>query len=851
MAEEHGPRSLVRRPLLWVGCCFCGGVALTHYGYFAATLLIAGAGLLLLLHAAWCARRRPLPEAGLFSEPGWLIRAGALQVLFAVGALLVGVGGWLHRERANEIMDGAQVLAAQMQRRSYADWRMRLLQPPETALAHEEEGFWKAPAEVLLLDGRVPEHRTAVLVYGSSERDLRRGDILQGRILIYAPRPPAWPGAFSYPAYLAGLGLSGRVKLLAKSVTESFADPADAVLAGKERREKQDGAFTLWRPASYGVLSALDDLRAAGIRQTLRLLPGQSGAFVAAALYGYRDDLDQETNECFRYVGIGHILAISGMNVGMVVGLVWSVLALLTHDRRKMAAVCLLVCLAYLIISGGQITAVRAGVIAIIYLGGFFFSRRGDFMNSLGAAALLLIGYNTFTLFSLSFQLSFAAVIAISCLDREYKRILPAWFPETTALKGCEAQKVDKPEEEMQAGFRAWMRQGCTWLVRSAWLLTLMSLTAFAGVWGLMAWAFTQVSFSGLLINIVVIPLMTFSLAGGMLLPLADCLPAGVEAAVAWVLGLPTDAMLAIAKAGMWLPGGGVPVYQPPLWLLLGHYLLAGLFLARGVLPSGRGWRWLRGGAWSMLAASILGLGLYCLGPESKPERSVAILPGSQDCAVLFDGEGGVRVVGELQRSGMDLPGYLRYRRVGHIDRIDILSLNDTIKAEEAQSPAGILSPRVIGQLSVNRILRLNWPMLAPLQAEEKNGRRDVPVSAIKIFPEDGVALWRAKSGTAWMLEAWGGRWFFTGWLWPEQCIAAYWKLTANGAPAVQFLRVRGRKPIPPPGKALCFGRGAVEGGQSGESFGVVEFTPVKNWHWMARGWSGEAWNYWKSWKVE
>lgn len=848
--QETGPAALARRPLLWLGACLCAGVLVERYAGAWLPAVLAAGGAAVLLGAGVRARGRPLPAAGVFSRPGWLTRAGELPVLLGLGLLLAGAGGWRMQACGDRIEAGRRVLQEQIAKSAYIECRLRLLQPPETALAHEESGFWKAPAMLERIDGVASE--VAVLVYGEGVRDLRRDDVLTGRGVLYADRPPAWPGAFSYSEYLKGLGLSGRMKLLpGKSGGASSGTTADAGLVGAAGEAGVRAAgFTLERPAGFGVMRWLDDLRAAGIRQDLRLLPGQSGAFVAAALYGYRDDLDQATNDSFRYVGIGHILAISGMNVGMVVGLVWWVFARFTHDRRKLAGVCLLVCVSYMIISGGQVTAVRAGVIAVIYLAGFFVSRRSDFMNSLGAAAILLVAYNPFTLFSLSFQLSFAAVIAISCLDREYKRLMPAWFPEQGAggNPARETSDAKAADGDASAGTEtAWWRAGWRWLARSVWLLALMSATAFAGVWGLMAWAFSQVSFSGLLVNIVVIPLMTFSLAGGMLLPFADLLPAAVEPYAAWLLGLPTDWMLWIAKKGMWLPGGGVLVYQPPWWLLCAHYGLLGAFLGRSVIPSGGWWRWLRGGLWTLLVLSTAWLVWYCMGPEARPERSVTVLPGGGDCAIFFDGAGGVRVAGELQRGGEDLIGFLRFRRVGHVD--DLLSL--PVREQEQQQAADeVMLQRLRRQIPLERARRLPWPAV---QAEGERGTRGMRASRRGerlLWMPGGVEGVSAMSfdgerTQGWVLDVAGARWGFGGWLWPEQCAALAQKTGADAAGL--FVRVRGRKAYQPPQGVYCAGQGALSGGVARDAFGVFVFEPLvdaapKAKAWCVRAWNGREW---------
>src|SRR5207247_11083724 len=81
----------------------------------------------------------------------------------------------------------------------------------------------------------------------------------------------------------------------------------------------------------------------------------------------------------------------------------------------------------YAAVTGLQVSSMRPAVMSSILLGGFFFDRRGFVLNSLAAAAVLLLCWDTNELFSTGFQLSFAVVGAIVLLADPLCRSLERW----------------------------------------------------------------------------------------------------------------------------------------------------------------------------------------------------------------------------------------------------------------------------------------------------------------------------------------------------------------------------------------------------------------------------------------
>lgn len=140
-------------------------------------------------------------------------------------------------------------------------------------------------------------------------------------------------------------------------------------------------------------------------------------AVVSALTIGEKTDLTPELKAMYSAAGVSHVLALSGLHVGILSCiLLWLFypLTYLKHGRKILA--CLVVCLLWLFafISGLSSSVVRAVVMYSLYTFASFCSEeRFSGMHSLVLAAFLMLIYNPFFLFDISFQLSFTAVFSI------------------------------------------------------------------------------------------------------------------------------------------------------------------------------------------------------------------------------------------------------------------------------------------------------------------------------------------------------------------------------------------------------------------------------------------------------
>jgi len=146
-------------------------------------------------------------------------------------------------------------------------------------------------------------------------------------------------------------------------------------------------------------------------------------ALFGALILGERQGITPVLREPFNRTGLAHILAVSGLHIGLVAGVAFFLIKwilfrsyrmALTIDLRKLAA--LLTCLpvvGYALLAGFQVSTQRAMVMILAYLASIILGRERDVWSTLSLAGLIILLIDPAALFSISFQLSFMAVIGI------------------------------------------------------------------------------------------------------------------------------------------------------------------------------------------------------------------------------------------------------------------------------------------------------------------------------------------------------------------------------------------------------------------------------------------------------
>lgn len=261
------------------------------------------------------------------------------------------------------------------------------------------------------------------------------------------------------------------------------------------------------------------------LRQTLSLalqnrISGQAGAFAAAILTGDRSGISAQTAENLRASNLSHLLAISGLHMGLLTGAIFAAvrgfLALIPFaffylPNKKIAAVCALVAGAlYLALSGWNVATERAYIMVSMMLVAVLFDRQAISLRAVAMAALLILLIRPEVLPEPGFQMSFAATTALVAVFTIVRRL------------------------NLMARWPRWINAALT--------VVLSSAVAGVATAPVAAVHFNRIADFGLIANVISVPVMG-----------AVVMPSAVLAAVLTPLGLQWIPLMIMEPAIRWL----------------------------------------------------------------------------------------------------------------------------------------------------------------------------------------------------------------------------------------------------------------------------------------------------------
>lgn len=216
------------------------------------------------------------------------------------------------------------------------------------------------------------------------------GDILSAAGLLTRPEPAGNPGLFDYRTYLERQGI--RVVLIAKG--------DEAV-----RKIGAGGA----NPLQGAALVVKQKLSAAA---THSLSPAQA-AVLNGIIFGVQGLIDSETRRAFSETGVVHILSVSGLHVGLVLGGLLALLRLLRLPPVWTAPLATPLLVIYAMMTGLNPAVMRSAIMALLLVWAHHFGRDQDWPTTLALAALIILLRNPLQIYHPGFQLSFAATWGI------------------------------------------------------------------------------------------------------------------------------------------------------------------------------------------------------------------------------------------------------------------------------------------------------------------------------------------------------------------------------------------------------------------------------------------------------
>lgn len=200
-------------------------------------------------------------------------------------------------------------------------------------------------------------------------------------------------------------------------------------------------------------------------------IEGQEYAVVSAMALGDKSALDKETKESYSVAGASHILAVSGLHIGIIFQFI---ILLLGGKRRSWLTICLsaMAIWAYVVLIGMPASAIRSAMLISIYGFAVLARRQSMSLGTLALAYIIMLLFNPSNLYDISFQMSFLAVLSILLFHPR----LSALLSPTHRISRC------------------------------AWQLLCVSASAQIGTFPLIAYYFGRISCYSLLTSFIAIP---------------------------------------------------------------------------------------------------------------------------------------------------------------------------------------------------------------------------------------------------------------------------------------------------------------------------------------------------------
>ncbi|MFH1359769.1 MAG: ComEC/Rec2 family competence protein [Candidatus Omnitrophota bacterium] len=273
-----------------------------------------------------------------------------------------------------------------------------------------------------------------------------------------------------------------------------------------------------------------------------QLTPHESG-LMQAILLGDRWDIPQHIRELFIQTGTAHILAISGLHIGIIAFLIFVVLKMMPLPRKARYVLTVVFLSCYAFLTGGRASVIRATIMANVFLLSFLVERETEPVNSLSLAALILLMFNPLNLFDVGFQLSFISVFSIIFF---YPRFFRTVSNGRLNLKN-------------------------RWILLSVQSL-IVSVSAWLGVAGLIAYHFHIITPITVLANFLIIPFVTLIVALGLGLLMAGVLLPQVGFIFAICVKLILNLAVMIIYLMSRLPGAYINLQHVSFWPVLLYY---------------------------------------------------------------------------------------------------------------------------------------------------------------------------------------------------------------------------------------------------------------------------------------
>ena len=325
---------------------------------------------------------------------GWTLGACMIGILIAIG----GIANALRSNSRKEypVIDATTVL-------------LKITEGPKASNASNRYVARIFKAGPGVVDSKLS---TYIYIKKKDKSTITEGDVLLSMTIPQPLKKNTNPGAFDFFSYSKQNGI-GYTLLLE--------GPAAYTMIGQPGKRSKALMVEIREKILTIIKSHIKNKQNAGLAE--------------AMLIGYREDLDKELLNAYTNTGVVHIIAISGLHLGLIFMLM-DFLIRLVSGRKKAAMAGIFISLpllwSFAILTGSSASVIRSAIMFSFIIIGKALGRKSNGMNSLLGSAFVLLIWDPDLRFDLGFQLSYAAVASILLFDWEIKKMV--FFRNKSAL---------------------------------------------------------------------------------------------------------------------------------------------------------------------------------------------------------------------------------------------------------------------------------------------------------------------------------------------------------------------------------------------------------------------------------
>jgi len=341
--------------------------------------------------------------------PAWKAWKWGLVRGIALNILIFSGGGFIAQTVNSRQLQNAEFTSVQRKEKTY----LATMDEP----SQKKNGRFRAVASLFeILPGRQKINRGKAILYfpkEGSEIQIPYGSILVINARVQPMQHKLNPGQFDYVTYYARQGIYYQLFLQ---------DREFQILSGNTGNWFNHFLFNTKEKILQILQTNIKNKEAVGLAEAL--------------LIGYRNDLDQSVLTAYANTGVVHVIAISGLHLGLLFEVLMSLTSIWGRNGKKkwlQFAIVIPFLWIFSIMTGGSASVIRSAfMFSLLGIGGLI-EKKGNPLNTLGAAAFLLLSFQPTWVLDTGFQLSFAAVASIIVYYKSIRQLV--YFRNPAALK--------------------------------------------------------------------------------------------------------------------------------------------------------------------------------------------------------------------------------------------------------------------------------------------------------------------------------------------------------------------------------------------------------------------------------